>query len=439
MSLRPRRAIATLALASIFVPFTASADDPAEATLDRASVLRAAVTDHPSIEAGAERARAASLAAEAEGRLPPPETMFQIWQVPITRPYALADSQMIMFGVGQTFPAPGARGARRRAGEKLAEAERAMTNDRARQVRAVAEHAFVDYAEAEARHRVHLEHRSITERMLSLARARHAGGAALGDVAQTEVELARIDADVAADEARAAGAAARLNALLGRPGSSVLGRPRWAEIETSAWPLDRTLARAREARPEIAASRATAGARAEETRAAEKEATIPTFGVAVLYFAPTNLMPEHGYGLNASMTLPWLWGDARARRDAAKASAVAAAREARALERPIDGEVAAARAAVDTNARRVAVLRDRAVPASRRAFDVAWAGYESARTDVLALLVARRAIVDVESDLIGARAALDHALAELDAAAGLEVPRRPLDATPATDGGDHGR
>jgi len=73
------------------------------------------------------------------------------------------------------------------------------------------------------------------------------------------------------------------------------------------------------------------------------------------------------------------------------------------------------------------VLRDRALPASRRAFDAAWAGYASARTDLVTLLTARRSVVDVETDLVVTRAELDHALAELDAAVGLEVPRAPLE------------
>jgi hypothetical protein len=51
-------------------------------------------------------------------------------------------------------------------------------------------------------------------------------------------------------------------------------------------------------------------------------------------------------------------------------------------------------------------------------------------------------VVDVESDIVVARANLDHALAELDASVGVAVPRRPLgplDAAALEDGGDHGR
>jgi outer membrane protein TolC len=102
--------------------------------------------------------------------------------------------------------------------------------------------------------------------------------------------------------------------------------------------------------------------------------------------------------------------------------------------------VATAEAKVRAGALRLQALRDRAAPASRRAFDVVWAGYESSRTDILTLLSVRRSVVDVEREIIMARASLDHALAELDAAVGVEVPRRPLGALDphAMEGGGHG-
>jgi hypothetical protein len=44
----------------------------------------------------------------------------------------------------------------------------------------------------------------------------------------------------------------------------------------------------------------------------------------------------------------------------------------------------------------------------------------------MALILARRAVVDVRTEMVMARAALDHALADLDAAVGAEVPKKPL-------------
>ena len=418
-------------LATLVVSTTAAlarAEDSLSSStpVDRTTVSSMALRTNPAVRAAEQRAGAALLAAGAEGHLPPPEAMVQVWQIPIEKPYAIDRAQMIMVGVAQTFPAPGSRGARERAGEHAANAERAMGSDRARAIRRDAEHAFADYVEATSHHRVHLEHRTIATRALALALARHRAGATLSDVAQAEVELARIDSDVVTDRTRIEGARARLNVLLSRDVSAALGPPAIADAETSAWDVQTALAKAREVRPELRAADATRESRREQAHAAAQEAKLPSFSVAALYFAPVSNLPQHGYGMNASMSLPWLWGEASSRRDARQAEATAAATDARAARVGVDADVATADANVRAGALRLQALRDRALPASRRALDVVWAGYESSRTDILTLLSVRRSVVDLENDIIMARASLDHALAELDAAVGVEVPRRPL-------------
>jgi cobalt-zinc-cadmium efflux system outer membrane protein len=439
----PVRAVAVgVALVTLLASTKATADEPWSGPIDRITVIRAAVGSHPGVHAAEQRAHATSLAAASAGSLPPPEVMLQVWQVPIAKPYALGDAGMIMVGLGQTFPAPGARGARERAGEQMANAERALAADRARLVRRDAQHAFADYVEASARHRIHVEHRRIAQRTVALARARHAGGASLTDVTQAEVELARVEADVIGDRTRVLGSRARLNALLARDPLAPLGPPAGGEAEIAAWDLAGSVSAAQQSRPQLQAASAERDARAEEARAAAREATLPSFSVAALYFAPVGPMPVHGYGANASMTLPWIWGEASSRRDAAKEQAEAARGEARGATIPVKAEVALA----DTNMRAAALslqaLRDRALPASQRSFEATMTGYEAGRTDVLTLLTARRSVVDVESEIVVARAALDHALAELDAAVGIDVPRRtlgPLDPATLEEGGDHDR
>ncbi len=317
-SARARAVAAIVTFVGLSSSTNAAADEPLSAPVDRLTIVRAAVTAHPGIRASEQGAHAASLAAAGAGSLPPPEVMVQVWQVPIARPYAISDAGMIMVGLGQTFPALGARGARESAGEQMANAARAMGVDRARTIRRDAEHAYADYVEASARHSIHLAHRAIAQRALALARARHAGGASLTDVAQMEVELARVDADVIGDRTRLLGARLRINVLLARDPSAPLGPPSPGEPEMAAWDLATELSKAHQARPQLRAAEAEQKARAEEARAAKQEATLPSFSVAALYFAPVGPMPVNGYGANASMSLPWLWGEASARRDAAR-------------------------------------------------------------------------------------------------------------------------
>jgi outer membrane protein TolC len=194
--------------------------------------------------------------AEADGSLPPPELAGQVWQVPFTRPYAWGDSQMIMVGVSQSFPAPGSLAAKEAARRQESVVGQAMATERARQVAREAEHAFADYVEAAARHRIHVGHEEIARRVLSVAQGRQAGGGALTEVVQAEAELARVQADVVTDAARLETARVRINALLAREPDAPLGPPIEGEPMIAAWTRGEVLAKARELRPELRAAQA---------------------------------------------------------------------------------------------------------------------------------------------------------------------------------------
>ncbi len=415
-----------------------SADGSFGAGVERPALVRAAVARSPGIRAAKGRARAMAREGDAVSRLPPPSAMVQVWQVPLARPYAIGDAQMAMFGVEQEFPSPGARGEREAAKVALSREGEAMADDRARLVTRDAEHVFADYAEATARHAIHLAHRDVDARMLQVAEARQAAGGSLVEVAQLEAEIARVHADVETDAAREQAARARINALLGRDLGAPLGPPVVGAPEVPAWDAATLLAKARATRPELRGANAAREAQSREHAAADREATWPSFKVAALYFAPVGPMPAHGYGVNAQMTLPWLWGAAGARRDVEREKLEAATDESLGQQLAIDVDVATAEAATRSAARRLDALASRAKPAVKRAFDVAWTGYESARTEMSVALVAERGVVDVDLEIVAARATLDHALADLDAAAGLAIPRVPLTST-TTSGGDHVR
>ena len=80
--------------------------------LDRRLTERAVLERHPALLAEASRATALERRARAEGALPPPELMAELWQVPLKRPYAVDDAGMLMLSLRQNVPAPGARAAR---------------------------------------------------------------------------------------------------------------------------------------------------------------------------------------------------------------------------------------------------------------------------------------------------------------------------------------
>src|SRR5690349_2146125 len=126
-----RLAFPLLLLGSVLAPRLAAAQapDPLSQPLDRRAVIREALARNPALRVPERRADAVRARAKAEGTLPPPEIMGQVWQVPLSQPTAF-DRQMIMVGVTQTFPAPGSLAARERATLAEADLEVAAASDR---------------------------------------------------------------------------------------------------------------------------------------------------------------------------------------------------------------------------------------------------------------------------------------------------------------------
>ena len=406
--------------------------------VDRRAIVRAALERNPTSSVSKQRAAAIRLAAKAEGALPAPELRGEVWQVPLSRPAAL-NAQMIMIAVSQSIPAPGSLSAKEHAMAAQADEEETIAGDKARLVVRDAGRAFADYLEATAKHRMERAQLEITQRLVAVAEARHASGGSLTDVARAQVELSRLQADLVASATGVEGARVRINALLARDPLAPVGSPVETEPMIPSLDVAALMSKARESRPELKQAQAQREAREYATKAAELEATWPSFDVGALYFPPTTAMPYHGYGASISMSLPWLWGASGHHRDAERASLRAARTNVESARIPVDVEVVTAEASARGAAHRVQILRDRALPASQRSFDVARAGFESGRADLMTVLDARRAVVEVERGIAVARADLDRAITELEAAVGAEIPVQalpPLD--PAQlDGGRH--
>lgn len=413
------------ALGAMIAPAVAWADD-LPTPLTRAAVLARATANHPSVLAARARAEATDLDARGEGKLPSPELGVDVWQVPLAKPYAIDQAGMFMVGLRQRFPALGSLGPRADAGHAEARAEALEADDRAREVRRMTAHAYVDYEQAAARARTHMDHVALAKRIVDVARARTAGGAPAFEAAQAEVELAQMEADRASDVVLTERTRARLNALLQRPIDAPLADPLREDATVPGLELAELERRAAAARPDVKASRALEEAAEARRVAAKRDWLIPSFSVGVLYFPPTGAATEHAYGASLMVELPWLWGAGKNRADSAARAKDAAAYETRGKSVGVETEVAESDAEARTQALRLRVLEDQVLPATKRALELAQAGYEASRGDLVSLLVAKRAVVDTELQITMTRAALDHALVDLEAAVGGEVPRVPL-------------
>lgn len=402
------------------------ADDVLRGPFDVDTAVAVALGKSPGLQAEGHRVRARELLADAAARPESTRLTLDIWQVPLAKPWALNESPMIMLGVRQPVPAAGSLKARAAALRKDAAADAQARDALAQDLATAVRHAFIDYAAAVARHAIHLEHRQVTERALAVARARQAVGGTLFDIARAETEVARAHADVSTDATAVLAARTRLNTLMARPADAPLGPPRDLSPATVSAEARELIDQATRARPETRAAALRREAATLELKAARREANLPSAMLGVAYFPATRPMPMHGYGVMVDLQLPWLTGQGRKRRDAQRELSAAAARDVAQVELTVAGEVSAALATVQAAAERWQTLTREARPAGERAREVALSGYETGRSDLLSLMTAEAAHVEIAMDLIEAKSTLDHALADLDRAAGAPVPRRPL-------------
>jgi outer membrane protein TolC len=384
-----------------------------------------ALARQPSLVAAAHRVRALVERARAEGRLPPPELMAEIWQVPFAKPYALDKSSMIMFSLRQQFPAAGMLDRMSEALAQEAHAEVAKAGAEARTLVRDVDRSFADYAEAHARRAAHEAHRAIVEQMLAAARARYTTGGSLGDYTRAELESARAAAEVERERGMVDEARVRLNGLLARPASAALGPPRWGETRTVALTPERAAELAASGNPEIAMAERMEKAARAAADAADRDATIPMFSVGLDGFLPVNNTPA-GYGVSFAMSLPWAWGAASSRARSAEQKALAERAAASSTRLRMRTDAAMALASVRAAERRFLTLRDGATLAAHRALEAARAGYAAGGTDILMWLDTARMAREVDLDLAMAHGDLDRALADLDWTTGAHLPRTSL-------------
>jgi cobalt-zinc-cadmium efflux system outer membrane protein len=397
------------------------------ATLDLETVERLALEGRPALLAAAHKARALTARAAAEGTLPAPELMLDLWQIPFAKPYALDKAGMIMMSVKQEIPAAGTLDLAAQGMALEARAAAAMATVESRMLLREVDRTFADYVEATLLHAAHEEHRRIVAQMAGAARARYSTGAPLADITKADLELTKMAADLTREHGRIEEARARLRGLIAQPESVVLGPPRLDEPVSVGLAVDPILARALEKSPEVMAARLMEQAAQTSVKAADLEAKVPSFLVGVSAFLPMNDMPA-GYGTSFAMSLPWVWGAGGRKVESAKHRVSAERATAAEARLRVRAAVSAAHSSVRAAEHLFVVLRDHVKPAAQRSLEAAQAGYAAGGSDLLAWLDAERSSLDVDAELAGARGNLARALADLDWAAGEHVPRAPLSA-----------
>jgi cobalt-zinc-cadmium efflux system outer membrane protein len=413
-TLRVASGAALVGLAVTLTPALA-AEPSAPPRLTLAAALSAALAR----DAVLTTSRAATLAARARSTartpLPAPELRAQLWAMPLTR-LAPDHQSMVMLGVGQRFPAPGARTAAEQEAEAevriSAAAEAARALDVVLEVRA----AYAAYRRAEADAALHQEHHRLASHIAELVRAHYeVEESTQSDLLRARLELTRIDRELVRVEEERRAAAARLASLMDWPEGAALPPPSQDEDALAAPTDEETEAR----RPELAAALGGVERSSAALAGAERRATWPSLMVSVDYMLMPHDERPHRYGAMLAVELPWLSGRARAEASARAAELAAEQRALEAARRGVRREVEEARARFEGARASLELLEERLLPEVERSFVAAEAAFLAGRRDALTLFEAARTLLGTRLDRVRAVEALAVRHAELERAAGL--------------------
>ncbi|HSC89961.1 MAG TPA: TolC family protein [Polyangiaceae bacterium] len=397
--------------------------------LERDFVVTEAVARSPALAVMAHRVRALVHAGRAEGSLPSAELGFEVWNLPLERPYSLNEADMYMVELRQRFPAAGSLDARARAMAEEAQALLAELSSEERLVAERAASAFADYAQAFAEKQLQERQLESLVQMGQAVRARYTTrGAGLAEVARIDVEVAKAERALARTVGDIARARATLNAVLRRPASAPLGEPRALPAETVRLTVEELLQRASASRGTTLSAEAKVRAASARREAAEAEARVPEFMVGLGYWQQPGMRP--GMGITSSMSLPWLWGPGgdRVRQAEAEESAERAARDGVGLE--VQTEVSEAWARLASLEQQLQLIERQSLPATRRSMEALTLAFSTGGASLLEWVDVARALLDLELESVVLRGDLARNVAGLERAVGSALPHSPLSDSP---------
>ena len=392
---------------------TPAAPEPADTLRMRDAVARAAGAN-PSVTAARLRAEAERERVSPAGALPDPMLELGLMNRPLDDFGADEPMTMNVVGLSQRFPWPGNQGFSEQARGHVARAAELDADETAAQMAARTKEVYARVAYLDRALAVTRETRDLLENYLSVAETRYGSGGGLQqDVLQAQVAVGRATADLAVMEQERVAAAARLNALMGRPADEPIAAVELPEPGAGAPPLDSLMALAEERRPALAAARERALA-AEAVYRAAGRARYPDFELGLAWGQRPNFADMGSVSLGVSLPV---WGGGKQESLTRAAAAERAEEEARALDLHYEtsarlGELRAA----EERARVLAgIYRTSILPQAEAAVESALAAYQVGRVDYATLLDARLALNRYQVDRVRLAAERLQALAGIEA------------------------
>ena len=253
------------------------------------------------------------------------------------------------------------------------------------------------------------------DEILGLVRSRYgATSVDQQDVIRAEVEAATAEGDVVRRQGEQKSAAARLNALLGRPSLAPLAAPTGFRA-VKAVSLAQAQALARSANPMLAMARAQSNS-AAQTKSLTDLNYYPDVTLGAKYVQRPGTEDTGEFMLGVKLPLHYEVKDAEQRAAGARLGAAQARNEA--LRLRVDGQVADAWFSVDALRKVVQIYASRQVPAARTSLDTARNGFQAGTTDLFFVFEAERRLRAVQLDLLKLKVELQMKFAEMERLAG---------------------
>ena len=387
------------------------------AVLDLNGVLNEVAAANPTLAARREMVEAARRRIAPAGAWQSP--MFEIGalNVPTSGRFDMDPMTMKMVGVSQRVPVFGSNRISRNSARAAADAEGAGSEMTHYELFSMAWEAYADAYYAVQLVGAALAHQGAMDRLVRSAQARYqSGNGRLDDVLRAQAEQARTLADLAAFQAEARGARARLSALMGRDPNGAtdsLAPPPSTPVPSEPGPWMAAVAtthpRLRELQAQVDRYRLAA-------RAARRMLWPDLqLGYSYGFREPIDgVAQDNMWSATVGFMLP-IFARQRELSEGAEMDAMARANEAELRSATLDlqQQVLATHATAVADQRSVTLLADTVVVTQRRAVDASWSAYSAGSSDLWRVFEATHSLYGEEVALTRARQDLSRTEARL--------------------------
>ncbi len=402
----------------------------AEDKLFLSSLIEEALEANPNI-AAANAAWEAHLARIAQVNvLDDPEIGFDTWNIPNT--LDLSQTRNWIFFARQRFPAAGTLKLRAELAETVATRAEAQISMTVRSIIAAVKIAYDSLYLAHKAIEVNAEHLDILKRFEEIAEIKYQTAAVSEqDVLKARVALARLENEQVTLEQRQHTARAALNTLLKRSPRSPLAIPENLRRIDLPSDLVALASKALRVRPELKAAKA-AIKRSEQELALAKLKFKPDYQVSVKRFQNQGTPQPSGWGISASINLPWFFHqkhDHRIQETRHRTTQQEAMYEN--LKDQTRFAIEDLIVKIQTAGRLAALFQENVIPQAEQSVASAQTGYQTDQVDFLDLLESQRQLVTFRLEYFQALALQNQEVARLEQVMGSDLS----DFKNKTDGG----